>query len=223
MNKLFIGMDLHKNSSAFCVKDKEGNIFDERKIATNPYEVQKYINGFKESELSLVVEPVSQWYFYADLLEKLNVDVHLANPLKVKSIASARIKTDKIDAAVLCDLLRTNLLPEAYFSKPEIRFWKEMVRFRASLINLRTQTKNKIHAVVFKNGLAFNATRLFGKAGRNWLKSLRLPEQFQMSLEKYLNLVEYLDKLIGEADKKIEEKEEVRARPQRLPQENFLR
>lgn len=204
MNKLFIGMDLHKNSSTFCVKDKDGKLYDSSKVTTNPYEVQKYINKFKDSELSLVLEPVSQWYFYADLLERLGVDLHLANPLQVKAIASARVKTDKIDAAVLCDLLRTNLLPEAYFSSPNVRNWKEMVRFRASLINLRTQVKNKVHAIIFKNGLAFQATRLFGKAGRQWLKSLCLPQQFQTSLEKYLKLVEHLDQLVNEADKMIE-------------------
>ena len=111
MNKLFIGMDLHKNSSAFCVKDKDGKLYNSQKVVTNPYEIQKHINNFKDSELSLVIEPVSQWYYYADLLEKSGVDVRLANPLKVKAIASARVKTDKIDAGVLCDLLRTNLLP----------------------------------------------------------------------------------------------------------------
>lgn len=161
MNKLFVGMDLHKNSSTFCVKDKDGKLYDTDKAATNPYEVRRYINKFKDSELSLVVEPVSQWYFYADLLAQMNVDVHLANPLQVKAIASARVKTDKIDAGVLCDLLRTNLLPEAYFSSPDVRAWKEMVRFRASLINLRTQIKNKVHAIIFKNGLTFQGNETF--------------------------------------------------------------
>lgn len=197
-------MDLHKNSSTFCVKDKDGKLYDSRKVVTNPHEIRQYIANFKDSDLSLVVEPVSQWYFYADLLEQMNVDVHLANPLQVKAIASARIKTDKIDAAVLCDLLRTNLLPEAYFSSPDVRQWKEMVRFRASLINLRTQTKNKVHAIIWKNGLSFKATRLFGKAGRQWLRSLRLKEQFQISLERYCDLVEYLDELVAEADRAIE-------------------
>lgn len=197
-------MDLHKNSSTFSVKDKEGKLIDSNKIVTNPQEVKKYLNNFKDSELSLVVEPVSQWYFYADLMQNLGVDVHLANPLKVKAIASARIKTDKIDASVLCDLLRVNLLPEAHFSPKEIRDWKEMVRFRASLINLRTQVKNKIHAIIFKNGLSFQATRLFGKAGRNWLRSLRLEESFQNSLENYLDLVEYLDNQVSQADEIIE-------------------
>jgi len=195
-------MDLHKNTSSFSVKDKNGKIIDACKIPTEPFAIKDYLRKFSQP-LSLVLEPVSQWYFYADLIQNLGIDVHLANPLKIKAIASTRIKTDKIDANVLCDLLRTNFLPEAYFSPMEVRSWKEMVRFRASLINIRTQVKNKVFAIISKNGLSFYATRLFGKAGRRWLKSLRLPNQFQISLDRYIELVEYLDQLVEEADKEI--------------------
>lgn len=203
-SELFIGMDLHKNTSSFCVKTKDGELIDEKKVVTNPYEVKRYVKQFSHKELSLVLEPVSQWYFYADLLEEVGIDVHLGNPLQVKAIANARIKTDKIDAGILCDLLRTNLLPEAYFSSPQVRFWKEMVRFRASLVRMRTQVKNKIHAIIFKNGLAFQATNLFGKAGREWLESLSLTDQFQVSLDNYLKLIDYLNGLIKEAETTIE-------------------
>jgi transposase len=118
---LYIGMDLHKNSSTFAIKDKDGNLIDSDKLPTEPSAIKGYLETFKD-DLSLVLEPVSQWYFYADLLQNMGIDVHLANPLKVKAIASARIKTDKIDASVLCDLLRTNLLPEAYFASSSTAF-----------------------------------------------------------------------------------------------------
>lgn len=197
-------MDLHQRSATFCAKDKEGNLVAEQKVVTSPEEIRKFIDNLASDNLSLAVEPVSQWYFYADLLESLGVDVHLANPLKVKAIASARIKTDKIDARVLCDLLRGNLLPEAYFSGKEMRSWKEQVRLRASLINLRTQTKNKVHSLLWKNGLTFSATNLFGKAGNVWLHSLKLPDQFQISLTEYLKLIENLNAMVKEADLRIE-------------------
>jgi len=197
-------MDLHQRSATFCAKDKDGKFVAEQKVATNPEEIRKFIDSLGGGDLSLAVEPVSQWYFYADFLESLGVDVHLANPLKVKAIASARVKTDKIDARVLCDLLRGNLLPEAYFSGKEMRGWKEQVRLRASLVNLRTQAKNKIHALLWKNGLTFFATNLFGKAGNVWLLSLKLPVQFQISLMEYLKLIEKLNLMIKEADERIE-------------------
>lgn len=201
--KIFIGMDLHKNTSTFSVKDQDGSVLDNRKIETEPSAVKGYLRKFPNA--SLAVEPVSQWYFYADLIQKLGTEVHLANPLKVKAIASARIKTDAIDAGVLCDLLRTNLLPEAYFSSLDVRFWKEMVRFRASLINLRTQVKNKIHSILFKNALRHPFTDLFGAAGRKWLASLELEEHFAFNLKRYLDLLDTLTRLVKEADEKIEQ------------------
>ena len=196
-------MDLHKNTSTFVVKDKDGKLIDSSKIPTEPSAIKGYLRKFPQS--CLVVEPVSQWYFYANLIQdNLGIEVKLANPLKVKAIASARIKTDKIDANVLCDLLRANLLPEAYFASPEVRFWKEMVRFRASLIHLRTQVKNKIHSILFKNALRHPFADLFGKAGRQWLVSLDLNEPFAFNLKHYLNLIDILTNLIAEADEKIE-------------------
>lgn len=195
-DKLFIGMDLHKNTSTFVVKDKDGKLINSAKVLTDKNDVTRYINAVKRNsngrELSLVVEPVSQWYYYADLIESLGVDVHLAHPMDVKAIAHARIKTDKIDAGVLADLLRTDFLPEAYFSPAEVRGWKEQCRFRASLINLRVQTKNKIHAILFKHSLKHTFSNLFGKSGRRWLDSLELKEPFKNNLDKYLSLVDYL-------------------------------
>jgi transposase len=113
---LYIGMDLHRNSSTFCVKDEKGNVIDRARIFTRPSAIKGYLKRFKERDsLKLVLEPVSQWYFYADLISRLGVEVKLANPLKIKAIASAKIKTDTIDANTLCDLFRANLLPEAFF------------------------------------------------------------------------------------------------------------
>jgi len=206
-DKLFIGMDLHKNTSTFVVKDKEGKLVNSAKVLTDKNDVTRYIYSLKRNngnkELSLVVEPVSQWYYYADLIENLGVDVHLAHPMDVKAIAHARIKTDKIDAGVLADLLRTNFLPEAYFAPAEVRSWKEQCRFRASVINLRTQVKNKIHAILFKHSLRHNFSNLFGKSGRRWLAGLDLKEPFKTNLDKYLNLVDYLTTEINYAEERI--------------------
>ena len=206
VNKLFIGMDLHKNTSTFVVKDETGKLVNSAKVLTDKNEIKKFIDSVKEksTDLSLVLEPVSQWYYFADLIENLDIGVHLAHPMKVKAIASARVKTDKIDAGVLCDLLRGNLLPEAYFSPKEVRGWKEQCRFRASLLNLRTQVKNKVHAILFKHGLRHNFSNLFGKGGRIWLAGLKLKEPFKSNLDKYLLLIDQLTDLIIQAEKIIQ-------------------
>jgi transposase len=202
-NNIFIGMDLHKNSSTFSVKDKEGKLIETKKVPTEPSAIKGYLRKFRSS--TLVMEPVSQWYFYADLIQGLGIDVHLAHPKRVKAIAEARIKTDKIDANVLCDLLRTNFLPEAYFSTPEVRFWKEMVRFRASLINFRTQLKNKIHSILFKNAIRHPFANLFSAKGRKWLEARDLQEPFEFPLQRYLSMIDMIDMLVEEADRKVEQ------------------
>jgi transposase len=199
---VYIGMDLHKRTSTFAVKDKDGSVLAKEKVETDPSAITTFLQQFPQA--SLAVEPVCQWYFYADMMQSLGVDVHLANPLKVKAIASARIKTDAIDAGVLCDLLRANLLPEAYFATPDVRQWKEMCRYRASLINLRVQIKNKIHGILFKNGLRHVFTDLFGTGGRQWLASLALGEHYAYELTHYLTLLDTFTALITEADQKIE-------------------
>lgn len=201
-NKLFVGMDLHKNTSTFCVKDYEGNIIKRQKVDTDRNQIREFFNALGQST-SVVLEPVSQWYTYADMIEDLGHDVHLAHPAKVKAIASARIKTDKIDATVLADLLRSNLLPEAYFSSKEVRSWKELVRFRVSLIHLRSQVKNKVHAILHKHALTHSFTDLFGKGGRIWLSNLPLEEPFATSMTQYLSLIDFLTRQIDEAEETV--------------------
>lgn len=201
--KLFIGMDLHKNTSNFCVKDRDGSVITEAKVITDRSQLTQFVRRF-DAPLSLVMEPVSQWYTFADMFQKLGVDVRLAHPMRVKAIASARIKTDKIDAGVLCDLLRANLLPEAYFAPQEARSWKELVRFRASLLNLRTQVKNKVHAILFKHALKHNFSNLFGVAGTNWLSNLRLDEPFHTALTEYLSLIKNLNERVDRAGEMVE-------------------
>jgi transposase len=174
------------------------------KILTDRSQVTSFVRSL-DGRVSIVLEPVSQWYVYADLLEELGCDVHLAHPMKVKSIASARVKTDAIDAKILAELLRGNLLPEAYFSSKEVRSWKEIVRFRVSLINVRSQIKNKVHAILHKQGLIHNFTNLFGVSGTLWLKGLTLPEPFAFNLSEYLSLIENLNEKIDEAEKRVKE------------------
>jgi transposase len=207
MEKIYIGMDLHKSTSSFCVMDKEGLILREQKIPTTVPEVTRFVNSLgKKQKISLAFEPVSQWYLYADLFEELGAEVHLAHPRKLKAIATATSKTDKLDARVIADHLRTNHLPEAYHSPKEVRCWKEIVRSRTALVKLRTETKNRVHAVLFKNGLESPVASLFTKRGIIWLRSLELETHFKFSIEKYLSVIEYLDTEIKDMEKVVREK-----------------
>jgi transposase len=81
------------------------------------------------------------WGWLVALLEELELEPHLVHPSRCKAIASARLKNDKVDAATLAQLLRADLLPEAWIAPPEIRDLRALLRHRASLVRLATGLK----------------------------------------------------------------------------------
>lgn len=197
---IFIGMDLHQKTSTFVVKDKEGKKIDERMMPTDQGTIGPYLAPYAGA--SLVLEPVSQWYCYADFIASLGIRVVIANPMKVKAIASARVKTDSIDANVLADLLRANLMPESYYAPKAVRDWKAVVRLRMSLVRLRTQVKNKMHAVLWREGIVAPCP-LFSAKGQRWLAEQTLPEPGATSLRTYQALLRTFEGHITEADRAV--------------------
>jgi transposase len=196
----FIGMDLHQKTSTFSVKEKEGRVIEAKTIPTTKEDIEKFLAPYQGSLLTL--EPVSQWYCYADFIESLGLTVKIANPMKVKVIASARIKTDSIDAGALADLLRANMLPESYHAPADVRAWKEEVRLRMSLVRLRAQVKNKIHALTWKQGLR-SPYALFSKKGLQWLDAQVFSKEITVAIATYRETLALLDRQINDAEKRM--------------------
>src|SRR5207247_10697544 len=116
----------------------------------------------------------SGWGWRVERLEDYGVEPHLGHPLQCKAIASARLKNDKADAAILAQLLRADLLPEAWIAPPQVRQLRALLRHRIQLVRLRTLLRSRIHAVLPDHGHARPAGCWSGP-GRAWLGSLPLP------------------------------------------------
>lgn len=198
---IYIGCDLHKRTSNLCVKTKEGRTLLETKIKTVRDEFRHVLAPYPGAHI--VFEPVSQSWWLGDELEELGLTVYLANARDVKAIAHTRVKNDKIDAEVLCDLLRGDLLPESYRSSREAREWKETVRFRTSLIGMRTQIK--IHALLGRKGIIPPLGMIFGKVGRQWMAELSLSSGERTRLDEYLALLDTYDHMIEASTKRLTE------------------
>ncbi len=123
------------------------------------------------------------WLNIYDALRQAYNMVVLANPLKTKVIASAKIKTDKVDARILAHFLRADLIAESYVPQGKIREMRALVRHRLSLVQMRTMVKNKVHAIVDKYGYRCEYSDMFGKAGIQWLKSLEINQIDSLLLE----------------------------------------
>jgi transposase len=128
----------------------------------------------EEDGTHVALEATYGWEWLAELLEDAGFDVHLAHPLRTRAIAAARVKTDAVDARTLAHLQRTGLLPEAYIAPPQLRDLRELLRHRATLVHLRTSIKNRVHALLARQGKggiwrARFETRDWSEAGLRWL------------------------------------------------------
>jgi transposase len=112
------------------------------------------------------------WMRIHDTLEKNGIDTILANPYKTKIIAEAKIKSDKLDARILSDLLRTDLIYESYVPKQPDRDKRSLVRHRITLSRTKTRLINKVHSILDKYDYQTDMTDIFGVSGIEWLKSL---------------------------------------------------
>ena len=121
------------------------------------------------------------------------------HPLRCKAIASARLKNDKVDAATLAQLLRADLLPEAWIAPAEVRQLRALLRHRAGLVRLRTQLQNRIHAVVADFGYDRSGSYLSGP-GRGWLAELELPAVSRELVTDYLAVIDGLAPLTDRID-----------------------
>jgi transposase len=204
MDTLYIGCDLHKRTSNLCIQTQDGRVLKELKIATTKEAFSETLGEYPGAHI--VFEPVSQSWWLGDILEDMGLTVYLANAREVKAIAHARVKNDRIDANVLCTLLRGKLLPESYRSSKGAREWKELVRFRTSLIGMRTQVKNKIHALLGRNGIIAPLGMIFGKKGRTWLRELSLSPVHRTHLDQYLSLLDTYEASIDVATTHVEER-----------------
>lgn len=199
----FVGMDTHKEFSQVCVMDESGMVLLSERVANTPESIDAFAARLEPGS-KIVMEASSTWQYLYDYLEQSGFDMTLAHPLKVKAIASARIKTDKIDAETLAHLLRADLIPESYVPPEYVRDERQIARLRASLVDVRTQLKNKVHAVLRKCGISYQFSDLFGKSGIAFLQTLELAPASRFELDEYLTLLQVLDERIDRVQAQVE-------------------
>lgn len=198
----YIGMDIHKQFTVAVAKDKEGNELNESRFDNTKENFGSFLRDFKPEETKIVIESTSVWEYIYDILEEMNYSVILANPVKTRAIAEARIKTDRIDANILCDLLRANLIFESYIPPKEIRNMRNIMRQRKAIVNSRVQMVNKIHAVLLMNGIKLPYAK-FGDAAMKWIIEEISITTIKSVLVSYINILEQINFELGKLDERI--------------------
>jgi len=204
----YIGLDVHKKECQAAILDEDGNLVKEMRIQTSEKGFRHLVKATDKGS-SMVMEASSSFYGPYDFFRGAGLEVKVAHAQRVKAIASAKIKNDKIDAETLAQLLRADLIPEVYVPDDKIRELRELLQHRKGLVKVRTESKNRIHALLTKRGITHGFSKLFGKAGMNWLKSLELDTIGDFELRQHIVNIEHLNDQVSETEKRLWEYEKI--------------
>jgi transposase len=195
---VYVGIDVHRKRSQVAVVTEDGQVQVNKNVVNGSEPFLRLI-GDLPSGTPVAFEAAFGWSWLADLLEDYGFDAHLVHPLRCKAIASARLKNDKVDAAILAQLLRADLLPEAWIAPPQVRHLRAVLRHRISLVRLGTQLRNRIHAVAADHGYDRPASYWTGP-GRGWLAELDLPPVSREIISDCLAVIDGMAPVIDRID-----------------------
>jgi len=155
----YIGLDVHKKTISYCVKDAAGKIHQEGKIGSTRRELDAWIKTLPQPRMIAMEATIFTGWIYDHLLPH-SEKVKVAHPLMLRAIAAAKRKNDKIDASKIADCLRCDFLPECYMTSTEIRDRRRTLRYRGLLVKQMVQMKNRISGVLMETGVSYNKQRL---------------------------------------------------------------
>jgi len=201
---VYVGIDVHRKRSQVAVIDQGGEVLANRNVPNGVQPVLGVIGGLPPGTPA-AFEAAFGWGWLVQLLEDYGFDPHLVHPLQCKAIASARLKNDKVDAAILAQLLRADLLPEAWIAPPAVRQLRALLRHRVQLVRLRTLLRNRIHAVLADHGHD-RPGGCWSGPGRAWLASLDLPAVSRAVIEDDLALIDALQVPIDRLDWEVHQR-----------------
>ena len=202
---LYAGLDLSRERLDFCLLNEAGEAVH---VGAAPPDcdglrrLAKRIGSFAEP-VRAAIESMNGARFVHDELERAGWDVEIADAQKVKGLAPLACKTDRIDARVLAELARRELVPAIWLPDPNVRAERERARFRLHLVRHRSSLKQRVHAVLLAHGKPCPVADLFGRSGRALLQRLALPEPWAGTVAASLHLIDELDSEIASCESEL--------------------
>jgi len=190
---LYVGLDLSRKRLDFDARFAGGELCERGAVPPDADGLSKLVRQLGDTDILAVIESMNGARFVHDRLELAGWDVRIADAVKAKGLAPLACKTDKIDAWVLAELARRELVPEIWLPDPAVRAERERARFRLHLVKHRSALKNRVHSILIAHGIPNPTSDLFGLAGRRLLERLSLPEPWSSTTLASLELIDVLD------------------------------
>lgn len=196
----FIGLDVHKRVVQVVAIDRRGKILLRQRFGCSRAELETFARQHLTREDRVALEATTNTWGVVHVLNPFVREIVVSNPLKTKAIASAKIKTDKVDALVLAQLLRCDYLPRVWQPPAEVQEMRSITGRRASLVADRTAIKNRLHAVLHQRLIQPPIQDLFSPKGMTWLRNIELDSAGRQTLDSDLRLLEKLEEEVAALD-----------------------
>jgi transposase len=187
----YVGIDLHRRRSVIVRRTVEGETLETVQIDNSAAALAAELAKAGEHP-EVILEACYGWYWAADVAAECGATVHLAHPLG-NNWGHRRVKNDERDATDLVDLLRLGRLAEGWIAPPGLRELRELIRFRAKLVHMRTSCKAQVHSVLAKEGVAVAMSDLFGAGGVAMLDDCQLGEAYALRVKSLRELIAMLN------------------------------
>jgi transposase len=203
-----VGMDVHVRNSFLCVTDSDGRLLGRRRVGNSLDQIGEFLGGLPggDQPLKVVLESTTNSRAIRRMMleygkgANVEVQAQVLDARKLRVIAESVSKCDKLDAAVLNELARSNLnLPACYVPDDDVFALREHLRARSDLVKMRTMLKNRVHSVLHRRGILNPLKDLFTREGRQWLGEMKLDEAGRLILDGYLQAMDRLGETIDES------------------------
>lgn len=217
MRELIIGVDLHQRQASYAVMDRTQTVYAEEEILNEDREkIREFLARWKQPETTttLIVEATAGWYWFVDFVRPLVDRVKLADTFwSAQCLKGRAAKTDRIDARDLAKLEIRGQVEEGHQMPKELREVRDVLRTRMRLVQERSAMKNRIHAVLTKNGIPYPGSDLYGPRGLQWLSRQELPEAWRLQIREQLRLIQEYEQSVQRLESFARRCETVRKHP----------
>jgi transposase len=204
---LHAGLDLSRRRLDYCLLDGEGERVEVGAVASDADALAGLVRliGVRHGPrpVRAAIESMNGARFVHDALERCGWDVEIADAQKVKGLAPLACKTDRIDAWVLAELSRRDLVPAIWLPSFDQRGERERARWRLHLVRHRTSLKNRVHSELMAFGHACPVSDLFGARGRRLLERLDFPEPWRSGVLAAVALIDELEREIDGIERQL--------------------
>lgn len=171
---LFAGLDIHKRVVEAAILDDKGKVRHRERFECSRVDLERFAKRHLK-QARVAIEATTNTWAVVGVLEPLVKEVVVSNPLRTRAIAEAKIKTDKVDALVLAQLLRTDFLPTVWRPDTSTQERRRITTHRAGLVHDRTRIKNRIHAILHQRMIECPHD-IFSTKGLAWLEQLQIDD-----------------------------------------------